>query len=229
MSMVQKKFIVIALDGGAASGKSSTSKILSQRLNLLHVDTGIHYRTLSFMLLGKGFFPSEHEKVIEQLEGFRIETKVEGRDALMVVNDQLLGYEELRSPLVNQYVSHFSAIPELRKFLLEYQRSQIKFAEEKGFDGLIMDGRDIGSVVLPNADFRFFLEADAHTRHSRRLLQGHEDFISDRDKLDAARMTAPLVCPPGAIRIDTSHITLEEVAEYILNIIDNKLINLSSE
>lgn len=221
--MPKNKFIVIALDGGAASGKSSTSKILAKQLNLLHIDTGAHYRTISFMLLKIGVYPSDNELVVNMLKSFKIGSKIEGRDAQMTINDELPSHDDLRSPLVNQHVSLFSAIAELRHFLLEYQRSQAEFAVKNAFDGLIMDGRDIGSVVLPDAHFKFFLDADPHTRHSRRILQGHEDSIAARDHLDASRATAPMVCAPDAIRIDTSHLTLQEVAGHILGIILRKM------
>lgn len=220
--MGKKNFIVIALDGGAASGKSSTSKILAKHLNLLHVDTGAHYRAISYMLLKESIYPIEHESVISKIKNFKIGSKIEDKDAQMTVNNQLPCHDDLRSPLVNQYVSSFSAIPELRYFLLSYQRSQVEFAQENGFDGLIMDGRDIGSVVLPEADFKFFLEADPHTRHSRRALQGHEDSIAVRDHLDSSRSVSPMLCAPGAIRIDTSHFSLDEVVGQILDIILKK-------
>jgi cytidylate kinase len=220
--MPKKSFIVIALDGGAATGKSSTSKILAKHLNLLHVDTGAHYRTISFILLKNNIYPSDVESVVNKLTVFKIESKIEDRDAQMTINGLLPSHNDLRSPLVNRHVSPFSAIPELRHFLLDYQRSQIGFAAKHGFNGLVMDGRDIGSVVLPEADFKFFLDADPHTRHARRALQGHEDSVADRDHFDSSRATAPLVCAPGAIRIDTSHSSLNEVAAHILDIILKK-------
>lgn len=219
--MVKKKFITIALDGGAASGKSSTAKILAKQLNLLHVDTGAHYRTIAFMLLKNNVYPSNHILVIDTLKNFRINDKIEDRDVQMTINGVLPDQNDLRSPSVNQYVSSFSAIPELRQFLLQYQQSQVELAAKNGFDGLIMDGRDIGSVVLPDANFKFFLEADPDTRHSRRVLQGHQDSIVARDQLDSSRATAPMVCASDAVRIDTSHFTLEEVANHILSIILN--------
>ncbi len=213
--------MVIALDGGAASGKSSTAKILAKQLNLLHVDTGAHYRTIAFILLKNDIYPSNHELIVNKLKNFKIGSMIEGRDILMTINGVLLGQDDLRSPLVNQNVSSFSAVPEVRHFLLEYQRSQVEFAAKNGFDGLVMDGRDIGSIVLPKANFKFFLEADPATRYSRRALQGHQDAIVARDQLDSSRTTAPMVCASDAVRIDTSHLTLEEVANHILAIILN--------
>lgn len=212
-------FIVIALDGGAASGKSSTAKILAEMLHLLHVDTGAHYRMISYILLRENISSFDNELIVSKLKELKIGSKIENRDAYMTINNELIGHSELRSPLVNQHVSRFSAVPELRHFLLDYQRSLVQFAAENGFEGLVMDGRDIGSVVLPDADFRFFLEADPQTRHTRRLLQGHEDSVVDRDHFDSSRSTAPLICAPGAIRIDTSHSTLQEVARQILDTI----------
>lgn len=214
-----RAFQVIAIDGGAASGKSSTSKILAERLNLLHVDTGAHYRAIAYLLLSDGIYPDNHDVIVNKLHHYRVGIDLMRRSAQMTVNGEIPKEALLRSPLVNQFVSQFAAIPEIRQFLLEYQRSHKDFGYRHAFNGLIMEGRDIGSVVLPDADFRFFLEADRQTRSHRRALQGQEDIIHVRDELDLARKTAPMLCPPGAIRMDTSNQSLEEVVELILKII----------
>lgn len=220
--MKEKKFIIIALDGGAASGKSSTARLLAEKLNLLYVDTGAHYRMITFALLRENIYPANSELIKHKLNQWQLGSRIRGREAQMTINGEVIPYNDLRSPSINQHVSVFSAILEIRHFLLEYQRSQIQFAAKNSFEGLIMEGRDIGSVILPEADFKFFLEADSDTRYSRRLLQGQEDFVSNRDRLDASRSTAPMVCVSGAIRIDSSHRTLDEVVNYILDVVSKK-------
>jgi cytidylate kinase len=119
--------------------------------------------------------------------------------------------DEIRSRAVNENVSLFAAIPDLRRALLDYQRGQADVARRHGFRGLVMEGRDIGSVIFPDADFRFFLQADAAERARRRIAQGQQDAIQERDRIDSSRKTAPLTCPPGALAIDSTHLTQEEV------------------
>src|SRR4029079_4471357 len=103
--MPKKSFIVIALDGGAATGKSSTSKILAKHLNLLHVDTGAHYRTISFILLKNNIYPSDVESVVNKLTIFKIDSKIEDKKAQKTINGLLPSHKDLRSPLVNRHVS----------------------------------------------------------------------------------------------------------------------------
>lgn len=219
--MPNRNFTVIAIDGGAASGKSSTSKILAERLNLLYVDTGAHYRTIAYIFLSENIYPENITSIIKKLLDATINTLLSGRFAQMTINGKIIDDPSLRSALVNQYVSQFAALPQIREFLLKYQRSLKHFAYEHHFNGLIMEGRDIGSIVLPDAHFRFFLEADSTTRIERRKLQGQEDSINVRDQLDLARKTAPMICPINAIRINSSNLSLEEVVNSILKIINS--------
>lgn len=205
-------FLVIAIDGGAASGKSSTSRALSARFNLMHVDTGSFYRAVTFRLLEAGVSPTHEADVRAVLDRLTLGTRVEGRTAKMEIEGWTPG-DEIRSPQVNEHVSRFAAIPGVRKFLLEYQRRQADVARRHRFAGLVMEGRDIGSVIFPDADLRFFLEASPEARAGRRAAEGQVDRIHERDKLDSTRKTAPLVCPPGAIAIDSTHLTLDEVVE----------------
>jgi cytidylate kinase len=116
---------------------------------------------------------------------------------------------------VNENVSHFSAIPEVRAALLDYQRGQADVAQRHGFRGLVMEGRDIGSVIFPQAEFRFFLHADPEERARRRASEGGQDSIRERDRIDSSRKTAPLACPPGAVSIDSTHLTLPQVVAAI--------------
>ncbi len=217
-----KSFIVIAVDGGAASGKSSTSRAVASRQNLLHVDTGAHYRTVSLALLRAGLTPADAAKVPAALAGIAPSTVVEGRAARLAMGGELPADAQIRTPEVNAAVSQFAAIPEVRKFLFDYQRDQVREARERGFDGLIMEGRDIGSVILPDADLRLFLEADLVARAARRAAEGQADAVAERDRRDATRAAAPMVCPTGATRIDNTHLSLEQVVDLICGMVDTK-------
>lgn len=211
-----KPFLVIAIDGGAASGKSTTAISIAEKLQLLHVDTGFHYRVITFYLLQHGVDLTSEQAVEKAMEGLALGTEIQGQTAYLTMNGKQYALQEVRSEAVNNAVSIVAAIPYVRKFLLEYQRSQIKVAREKGFKGLVMEGRDIGSVVLPDADLRVFLYADVETRMRRRAHQGESDAIEHRDKIDSTRKAAPLVQVPGAIMIDTTDTPKEVVVETIL-------------
>ncbi len=209
--------IIITIDGGAASGKSSTSRLLAEKLNLLHVDTGSHYRSITCYLLQTGCEASDLAKIEKELKALTLNTEIQERNSLLLLNDQRYEASELRSDAVNAQVSHFAAIPAVREKLLMYQRSQVQVAIDRGFSGLVMEGRDIGSVVLPDAPYRFYLEADAATRQARRAKEGQQDTVLKRDQLDSSRKQAPMKIPEGAIRIDTSRMTLEAVVELIFS------------
>lgn len=215
-------FFIVAIDGGAASGKSSSSRTLSERFHLLHVDTGSYYRAITAELIRRGVAAVDLGKVKAAVSQLHLGTRVDGRSAMMEIDGRVAG-EEIRSREVNDAVSHFAALPELRTALLAYQRGQADFARTQGFRGLVMEGRDIGSVIFPDADFRFFLHADANERARRRAGQGQEDKILERDRLDSTRKTSPLTCPPGATAIDTTHATLEEVVERMAAYIAAKI------
>ena len=206
---------IITIDGGAASGKSSTSRLLSERLNLLHVDTGSHYRSLTYALMESGCHAEDIGEVKAGLEKIVLGSRIESRQSKIEVNGEVLTDEQIRSEQVNQNVSKFASIPEVRTKLLNYQRSQADVYEQAGFEGLVMEGRDIGSVVFPDAPHRFYLQADAATRQARREQEGQVDSIHQRDKLDAGRKTAPLKVPDGAVLVDSSDMTLEEVVDHI--------------
>ncbi|MEX2045289.1 MAG: (d)CMP kinase [Opitutus sp.] len=221
-NLVQESFVIVAIDGGAASGKSSTAHILAEQFNLLHVDTGSYYRAITAELLRRGVSAGDLPAVKAALAGLTLGTRVEGRTARMEIDGRVAG-DEIRSRGVNDNVSHFAAIPEVRASLLAYQRGQAEMARLNGFRGLVMEGRDIGSVIFPKADFRFFLHADPAERARRRASEGQDDSIAERDRLDSSRRTAPLSCPPGATAIDTTHFTLPQVVEMTARSIARKL------
>lgn len=222
--MANSPFIIVAIDGGAASGKSSSSRTLSERFNLLHVDTGSFYRALTAEMLRRGVTPNDLPALKAALASIRLSTRLNGRSAEMEINGRIAG-DEIRRVEVNDAVSHFAAVPELRATLLSYQRAQVDVARAHGFRGLVMEGRDIGSVIFPNADFRFFLQADPVERARRRAGQGQDDKIHERDRLDSSRKASPLTCPPGATLIDSTHLTLDQVVEKMAALIGPKLVS----
>ena len=140
--MSAKNFIIVAIDGGAASGKSTTSRLLSNRFDLLHVDTGSFYRHMTYELLRRGVAPTDGG-LKAALAELRFDTRLEGRSAQMLIGGQPAG-SEIRGQHVNDHVSHYAAIPAVRQKLLGYQRGLADFARQHGFRGLVMEGRDIG-------------------------------------------------------------------------------------
>lgn len=220
--MAKNPFIIVAIDGGAASGKSSSSRTLSDRFDLLHVDTGSYYRALTGELLRRGIKPDDLTALRSALAGLKLGTRLNGRSADMEIDGRVAG-DEIRSREVNDAVSHFAAIPELRAALLAYQRGLADVARANGFRGLVMEGRDIGSVIFPHANLRFFLHADAGERERRRAGQGLHDQIRERDRIDSSRKASPLTCPEGATSINTTHVSLDQVVEQMAGAIAAKL------
>lgn len=215
-----KDFVIVAIDGGAAAGKSSTSKALSKNFNLMHVDTGSFYRATTLKLLEAGIEATEGDALEAGLQALALDTATEGNTASIVINGWIPD-ESIRTQRINENVSHYAALPTLRKFLLDYQRDQANAAKAKGFSGLVMEGRDIGSVIFPDADLRLFLFADPAKRAARRAAEGIIDSIEKRDKLDSTRKVAPLACPEGATFLDTSEMTLEEVVTHVSKLVSD--------
>jgi 3-phosphoshikimate 1-carboxyvinyltransferase len=219
LEALRTNFVRVSVDGGAASGKSSTSRRLAQLHGLLHVDTGAHYRSLTRALLLAGATADDPASVKAALGKLRIGSRViarqGARSSALTLDGILPDDADLRTPEVNAAVSKIAALPAVRTFLLEYQRAQVKLASDQGFAGVVMEGRDIGSVVLPDAEVRIFLEADPDARAQRRAAEGQSDQVTQRDHLDATRKTAPMICPPGAHRLDNTHKALEEVVAEI--------------
>ncbi len=211
-----EKFRIVAVDGGAAVGKSSVSKACSKTLGYLHVDTGAHYRTLTYGLLEEGILPSDENGVSERLASFTLGTAVENGSARMTLNGRVVPDELIRTKTINSSVSIFAAMQSVRSFVKKYQTSMADFAKSEGFGGLIMEGRDIGNAIFPNADVKIFLCADEATRAARRAKEGISDSISERDKLDSTRKISPLKCAEDAVKIDTSKLSKDEVVARAL-------------
>ncbi|MDA7822054.1 (d)CMP kinase [Opitutales bacterium] len=214
--MQKYNYISISLDGAAGSGKSTTAQAICQKYNYIHVDTGLHYRALSLFFLNKNILPelvpqyllSDTVNLTSQLDEFTVKLFVEGT---------YFSKKELRNERMNKEVSYYARIPEVRSLLLKYQRGLVKYGLDQGFSGIIMDGRDIGSVVLPNANLKVFLHAEIDVRQGRRLSDGERDSISKRDNIDSTRKVAPLMCPDGALSINTGILSVDEVVSVISN------------
>ena len=215
-------FKVIAIDGGAGTGKSTLSNLLSNRNNFLYVETGSHYRAFTYMLLKKNLTPDDVEDYICE-KNVVIESKINKNKAKIQIDGMKFESEDLRSTNVNQYVSHFAAIPTLRKLLFDYQRSHVNQAQTLGYLGVILEGRDIGTKILPDADLKIFLHADAETRINRRLKDGESDSIEYRDELDSQRESAPLACADDALKINTAEHSVEEVYNLVMNALNDIL------
>ena len=214
--MQKYNYISISLDGAAGSGKSTTAQAICQKYKYIHVDTGLHYRALSLFFLNKNIPPelvpqyllSDTVNLTSQLDEFTVKLFVEGT---------YFSKKELRNERMNKEVSYYARIPEVRSLLLKYQRGLVKYGLDQGFWGIIMDGRDIGSVVLPDANLKVFLHAEIDVRQGRRLSDGERDSISKRDNIDSTRKVAPLMCPDGALSINTGILSVDEVVSVISN------------
>ena len=215
LEALRTRFVAVAVDGGAASGKSSTAKVVARDLGLLHVDTGAHYRSVTRALLDAGALPEDPASVGAALARLHLGSEISGISSGLTFDGRRPADASLRTEDVNGSVSKFAALPAVRNFLLAYQRSQVELGQAAGFAGVIMEGRDIGSVVLPQAEVRVFLQADPVARAQRRAAEGQADAVAQRDLLDSTRATAPLVCPEGATRIDNTHLALGAVVAQV--------------
>jgi CMP/dCMP kinase len=201
--------IVIAIDGPAASGKSSVARTLARRLNYLYVNSGAMYRAVTWLAVSRNVPANQPEKVVELLKSTRFDCEAAGKESVISVDGENPD-AHLTDPMVNANVSAISAIPEVRTLLVEKQRA---FAEQ--YD-LVMEGRDIGSVVFPETPFKFYIDASLEVRAARRAKQGLADTISERDKVDSTRRTSPLVIAEDAHVIESSHLTIDGVVGEII-------------
>jgi cytidylate kinase len=221
-SSVQHRFITVAIDGGAASGKSSTARLLAKRLGWLHVDTGSHYRAITLAACRAGLAAEDPGAVAAFMNTIDLDAVVRHGQSWITIQGREPDPEALRSQLVNEQVSNFAALACVRGKVGDYQRAQVRMAQAHQFDGLVMEGRDIGTVILPDADIKIFLEADPETRQSRRAREGGTETIAARDRIDSSRAVAPLTKAADAVVIDNSSMPLEAVVEAIVQLVDEK-------
>ena len=212
--MAKNKYITIAIDGAAGTGKSTTSRSLCQKFNYIHIDTGLHYRSLCHFFINL-YITSDNVKNYLENNSLEVDSIIDGHSCFLQVNGHTYNSHLLRNKSMNLKVSYYARIPEVRALLLSYQRNLPSLGQKAGFSGIIMDGRDIGSIVLPNADLKFFLHADLSIRESRRSADGESSNLSKRDTIDTNRKTAPLVCPEGAISLDTGILSINAVVSRI--------------
>ncbi|MEN3940897.1 (d)CMP kinase [Prosthecobacter sp. SYSU 5D2] len=203
--------IVITIDGPAASGKSSVARILAQRLGYIYVNTGNMYRAMTWAVLQTDIDPNDMDAVRETAKKILIESPVLEGQTQVSVNGKLLTADDLNSDPVNRGVSLVARVPEVRSRLVADQRALSSLGP------LVMEGRDIGSVVFPESPLKFYIDASEEVRAARRQAQGHTDQVAERDRLDSTRKTSPLVIPEGAIVIDNSHLTLEGAVQAVLD------------
>lgn len=201
--------LVITIDGPAASGKSSVARILAQRLGYVYVNTGNMYRAMTWAVLETGIDPNDSDAVREKAAGITIESPVAEGQTQVSANGRLLTAEDLNSDPVNRAVSLVARVAEVRSRLVADQRALVSLGS------LVMEGRDIGSVVFPDSPHKFYIDASEEVRAARRAAQGHTDQVAERDRLDSTRKTSPLVVPEGAVVIDNSHLTLEQAVDAV--------------
>lgn len=216
----------VAIDGPAGAGKSTIAKAAAKELGFIYVDTGALYRAIAYNAVTKGVI-DDTQKIIDMLTDTNVELKyVDGVQAVYLNGDDVSAY--IRTPEISMGASKVSAIPQVREFLLNLQRD---IAQK---NNVIMDGRDIATVVLPNADVKIFLFASPECRAQRRykeLMEKGEDVtledvladVNQRDYQDSHREIAPLKPSEESVMADTSKLTLEESIQLIINIIKERI------
>lgn len=214
------KKIIIAIDGPAASGKSTTAKQVASQLGYLHIDTGAMYRAMALKVLRNKIDPNDSERVA----GLAATTTVrlalrDGKVRIVLDGEEVSG--EIRLPEVTNMVSPVSTVADVRKLMVKEQRAM----GDEG--GIVLEGRDIGTVVFPNADLKIFMLADARERAVRRRkeletkgvtisVEELEKEILERDRIDSGRAVSPLTKADDAIELDTTHLSIEEQVTFIV-------------
>lgn len=223
-----KEHFSIAIDGPGGAGKSSLAKAVAKKLSILHVDTGAIYRTIGYAAFAHGLNAKDESQIAPLLKTIRIDMAFDeaGRQKMLLDGKDVS--REIRLPEISMYASNVSALPCVRAYLLEMQRD---IARKRS---VIMDGRDIGTVVLPDADLKIYLTASAEERARRRCLELSERGtpepyeavlreINERDEQDMHRAIAPLREAADAIRLDTSALNFDESEQALLKLIQEKL------
>lgn len=214
---------VVAIDGPAGSGKGTITKIVGEKLNLINIDTGATFRCVALAMLDNNIKIEDEDKIKKLLDSIKIEMREDGK---IILNNEDVT-DRIRQNDVNDFVSPVSTIKVVREKLLDIQRN---IAKGKN---VIMEGRDIGTVVFPNANVKIYLDASPEERAKRRLKQNQEKGIEstyeevlknikDRDKRDSERDIAPLKKADDAKYIDSSNMTIDEVANKVIEIINDE-------
>ena len=216
----------IAIDGPAGAGKSTIAKRVAEKLGLIYVDTGAMFRAIALYMTGKCVKSNETYKVKEELNNIRLDIVYENGEQQIVLNDENVS-RLIRNPEISKAASSFAQVPEVRERLLILQR---ELASKRP---VVMDGRDIGTKVLPSAAVKIFLTADVRVRAERRYKEltekgekvNLEDIMSDiksRDEQDMNRKVSPLVQADDAVLVDTSSLSVDEVVDVIIKIACDK-------
>lgn len=218
---------IVAVDGPAGSGKGTVTKLVGEKLDLVTFDTGAMYRAVSYYMIKNNIKLDDNEKILKMLNEINIDIKFENRVQILYLNNEKL-VNELRTKEVNEIVSQVSHIPEVRYAMVDLQR---KLAEGRN---VILEGRDIGTNVFPNADVKIYLDASVEERANRRLKQNLENNITNisyeeiienikfRDYNDKNADIAPLKKADDAIVVDSSNLSINEVVEKIIKLINEK-------
>ena len=208
--------IVIAIDGTSASGKSTNAKLVAQALGYVYVDTGAMYRTLAWYCLQKKVDVHDAQAVAAQLRKWKTRLAcVDGRVRLLV--DGYFPETEIRTAETSAAAPHVAAISKVREWMVKRQRECIQFGN------LVMEGRDIGSNVFPETEFKFYLDASLDERTKRRAADGIRENLAARDQRDSQRAIAPLMIPLGARVINNSRMTSEQTSGLIISEVRKRL------
>jgi cytidylate kinase len=214
------KNIVIAIDGTSASGKSTNAKLVAKALNFVYVDTGAMYRTLAWHCLQKRVDVHDAKAVAALCRKWPTKLEcVEENDlrAVRLLVDDYFPEKEIRTPETAAAVAHVAAVPKVREWMKQTQRDCIQFGN------LVMEGRDIGTNVFPETDFKFYLDAKLEERSARRAADGVNENLAARDQRDSQRAVAPLMIALGAKVIDNSKMTSAETSGLLLKEIRSRL------
>jgi cytidylate kinase len=214
------KHIVIAIDGTSASGKSTNAKLVARALGYVYVDTGAMYRTLAWHCLKSRVDPHDAKAVAAACRKWKTKLECVEKNGLRAVHLLVDGYypeKEIRTEETSAAVPHVAAVPKVREWMVKRQR------ECEQFGNLVMEGRDIGTNVFPETDFKFYLDAALAERTARRTADGINENLAARDQRDSQRAVAPLMIPLGARVINNSNLTSEQTSGQILKEIRERL------
>jgi len=200
---------VIAIDGPAASGKSTVAREVARRLGFVYVNSGAMYRAITWFVLENGINGEDRDRIIALIDNAKISCWIKGLASRLMIND-VDPTEHLRDAQVNSRVSQVSAIPQVRKIVDDLMRET---AREYN---IVVEGRDIGSIVFPDTPFKFYIDASPDVRQRRRAAEGQHDEIAARDRADSSRVAAPLVIAEDALVIDSSHLTIDGVVGEVI-------------